>query len=307
MTVFYFNNCHPKCNDKELLSNALHNTLKEYQTLKREFTDEVDGVVSIEIENLQFDTHNFKDVIEFLKEKDIRGYAFQLFNKYPLEQFLDIDNAVNDEDTYEFIVDEDEKLDAFYLKIAFDNSSSLFSLGIHKSVTENQICIKDSTEGSYCLPNLFGQEDNTNFLRNLIQNEINSKQDNFKNLEQFLDSPVTSSKFKKAYNKSSNLLQKEVINSFAQVKKLKDANENVSEVLLKNVTPAAENDIEVFELKIREPQVMRLYFTEHEGKRFLASFEQKPLKDTRTNQQSDHIKSAISMLKQMIKIESLKK
>ncbi|QPH37864.1 hypothetical protein [Pedobacter endophyticus] len=301
MTIFYLNNCYSKCDERETLSSALKDTLLEYKTLKTKYPEEVDGIVSHEIANLSFGKIYLSEIFEMLAEKEQRNYAYSIFNKYPIETFFNIEKALEDTAEYKIKLDE-ESHDAFYLKIAYDNKSLLFSLGISPDFRKNQLLISDSSGTSLSLNNLFGEEPNTDYIEGIILNEINSKKDNLDLLKALAQNPIVSSKFDKAFNKASSAVQVELINGFKKVLELQEKDENIPEQILKHNTE--DENLTLSYLKIRDPEAMRLYFSIVDGQYYLASLEKKPTKKGKSNEQSTHIKNARSMVKQMKKLQN---
>ncbi len=299
MTVFYFNNCHPQCTDKEELANAFTSTLLEYQALKTKYSDEVEGVVSHEITKLSFGDTCLPEIFELLKQKEHRNYAYRIFNKYPIESFFDIEKAFENPKEYKIGFDNDTQ-DAFFLKIAYDNKSVLFSLAISEEIKKNQLEIFSDDEPSLSIDNLFGIKDNTDYVENIILNEINSKKNNLELIKTIAKNAFTSSKFERTFNKVSSGVQIELIVGFQKIIELKEKGEPISEQILKHNNDDAELTLSY--LKIRDPEAMRLYFSVIDGQYYLAALEKKPLKKGKTTEQSTHIKNARSMVIQMKKI-----
>lgn len=300
MTIFYFNNCHPVCNDKEKLSTALSNTLSKYKILKLKYPDEVDGVVSLEIAKLLFGDLSLQDVITTL-EKEQRNYAHSIFNKFPMEYFLDVESALEDSESYEIKLDGNSQ-DAFYLKIAYDNSAVLFSLGLNNELCKNQVIISDTKPTLFELYNLYGADDNCDHIDGIIANELNSKRDNLGIFKSAIGDPVLSSKFIKSFTKVSSDVQKELIDGFKKVLEFEKKGEKIPETILKHNSDDAKLTLSY--LKIRDPQAMRLYFSKLDDQYYIASLEKKPLKERKTTEQSTHMKNARSMVRQMKAITS---
>lgn len=296
MTIFYFNNCHPKCDEKEKLSDALKDTLSEYKILKTKYPEEIDGIVSHEINKVSFGSLGLTDILEMLGEKEQRNYAYSIFNKYPMEAFFNIERAFENPREYNIQL-EGKAYDAFYLKIAHDNKSVLFSLGISNDLRKNQVFISNSDSESLSLDNLYGKRVNTEYIDSIIENEINSKKDNLDLLKTLTANPITSTKFEKTFNKASSIVQLELINGFKKIIDLKKKEENIPEQILKHNTE--DESLTLSYLKIRDPEPMRLYFSIVEDQYYIASLEKKPLKKGKSNEQSTHIKNARSMVKRM--------
>ncbi len=300
MTRFYFNNCHPECNEKEFLSNALRISLREYIKLENKYPNEIQGVVSHETTKISFGTICLAEIVEILEVREERNHAYRIFNKFPLEAFLNIEKSLADSEDYKILL-KDTLHDAFYLKIAFDNQSILFSLGICSDIRKNQLLISDSGGVELLLENLYGDDVNTKYIENIIINEINSKKDNLSLFKTLIHTPIASSKFDKAFSKASSAVQNELINTLKKVLKLQENGENVPEEIFKQNTE--DENITLYYLKIRDPEAMRLYFSIIDDQYYLASLEKKPTKEGKSNEQSDHIKNARSMIRQMKKLK----
>lgn len=191
MTRFYFNNCHPECNEKEYLSHAFKNSLREYIKLENKYPNEIQGIVSHDTTNISFGKTCLSEIIEMLTEREVRNHAYRIFNKSPLEAFFDIEKSLKDSAEYTILLQE-KLYDAFYLKIAYDNQSILFSLGICSDIRKNQLSISHSGDLQLSLENLYGEESNTDYIESVIVNEINSKKDNLDLFKTLTQNPITS-------------------------------------------------------------------------------------------------------------------
>lgn len=302
MKLCYFNDItsFSTINNTDIIE-ALQNTLTEYRNLKKDFNELIDGIVTSD--SLNTITLNnqltLAQSIPLLPSKADREYAYSLFIKYPIEKYFDVEAALNNEHEYYFCFDE-TRIDGLYLKILYDAKGIAFSLGVHSDLQKNFLKIL-SENTTYELENLYGMQKNTEFLKEQLQNIQFEEKSNFDKLLSLFTNSKVSTKFENTFKKSPLVLQEQIIEGFATIIEYRKKSHLIDETLLKDVTPEKEKKYTVKELKIRNPQAKRIYFYESQDTIYLASIENKPLKDNSTTQQSTHINNALSTIKELLK------
>jgi hypothetical protein len=303
MRLFLFNDIMPDSVSEHNIIEALTNSIFEYKILKEEFDEHIDGIISttaLSSISLLNDL-SLATCLSKINNKEIKVYAYSIFTKYPVEQFIEIDSVLTEGKQYTFMLDVEEK-DALFIKIVYKNNGLLFSLNLHKDLAKDYLNIISPGNSDYfSIENLFGCKNNTEVIREVLRTEERGKLENFERLKKILNEPECSDKFKNTFSKVSKEIQNIIIEGFTTILQNKAAGIYTPETLLKDVTPPKELKIAVKELKVRDPIAKRIYFTEHNGKYYLASVENKPLKDRETKEQNIHIKSALSTLKQLLK------
>jgi hypothetical protein len=299
MKLFLFNEIIPSAiSDIEILI-ALKNTVVEYKILKEKYPNYIDGIISSAQLNSINLTENLTlaDILESIDNKEIKAYSFSIFTKYPIENFLDIDTVLAEQNEHCFVLDTNKR-DALFIKIISNRNGILFSLNLHSDLAKDSLVVNSSNSTSFSVDNLYGLKFNTDIIEEIIKNEELSKLGNFDRLKQVLNNPTSSKKFDITFSKMSKEIQDLIIEGFETIINYKKEGFNIPETLLREVTHKSET---IKELKMRDPVAKRLYFKEIDGIYYLASLENKPLKDRQTREQSSHIKNAVSILKELKK------
>lgn len=299
MKLFLFNDIIPNPISNNEIIIALKNTIVEYKILKEKYPDNIDGIVSstqLNSINLTEDL-TLADSLELIDNKEIKDYSFSIFTKYPIENFLDIETVLTEGNNHHFVLNTINK-DALFIKIISNENGILFSLNLHSDLAKDSLVINSSNSTSFSIDNLYGLKPNTEIIEGIIKNEELSKLDSLDKLKKILNNPTSSKKFDNTFNKMSKEIQDLIIEGFETIINHKKEGVNIPETLLKEVTHKNET---IKELKMRDPVAKRLYFKEIDGVYYLASLENKPLKDRLTREQTSHIKNAISILKELKK------
>lgn len=307
MKLFFFNEIVPDSPIQDYIS-ALENSVQQYRNLKVQFPGLIDGIVLSSFSKSVILTEgiNLFQCLDGITNKELKGYSFSLFQKFPIDDYTNIDTVLTEDINYHFHLGI-EKKDALNIKLILNEKGFLFSLNLHADIAKNDLLINSSDGNNFSISNLYGLEENTKTIQEILNSEIVSKLDNFSRLTKLLNiqqivglDPVFSLKFKTKFGKVSKEIQNAIIDGFIYILKCKDDNTNISETILKDVTPKKEKKISVLELKIRKPIPKRIYFTERNSKYYIVSLERKPLKNRATTEQGNHIKNARSLINQLI-------
>lgn len=284
--------------------NAIQKTVKEYNNLYRNFPNDVEGIVTTtDINNIKLSKDiNLSDCLNGIVDRILKGFAYSLFIKHPIDDYSDVNIFLEENIEYHLILEEN-KIDAMYVKLAFNTDGILFSLKLHNDFAKDSLKIIASDDSTFEIDNLYGDSNNTKYIKNAIQKDIESRAGNFERLKLILDKFVFSTKFTKEFESVSREVQEAVIEGFRFIKECKNNNTNIEETILRDVTPPKENEISLKELKLRKPIPKRIYFSEIDGKYYIASLEKKPLKDGKSKEQDNHIKSANSRIKELKRMD----
>lgn len=295
MHNFCFNDCIPKDVGQTEAIKALSDTLKEYDNVKSEFPNEVEGVfTSQQPSKIMLGSSALIDCITQL-EYDKQTIAFDAFTKHPIDKLLESDDDDLLENEYIIKVG-DTSYDAMSAKVAADNDGILFSLGLHKDLKKNVIDIISNANATIQIDNLFGETKNTNYIINLIKQAIRAKLGNFEKLLEIVGNNVYSDRFERAFKKASKPIQDSVIEHFQKAIERNGYSPFYADGdLIKDVSPQ-KSKYSVFELRIFSPVAYRVYFHEGTDKIYLALMEKKPPSST----QNAHIKRATRIIRELI-------
>jgi hypothetical protein len=304
MKFFLLNEIVPENISNIQFSKGLENTLKEYKILKDNFKEAIDGIVTSSVleDIILTDGFTLADSLKNIENIDIRKYGYGVLTKYPVEAYLPTEEILEAGVEHSFFLNTVEK-DAFFLKVIYDTQGVSFTLNLHADLSKNALPIySENKQDVYLVENLFGLKENTQYIRELIEKEEQSKLGNFEKLLDILNQPTYSNKLELAFKKESKEVQNAIIEGFKTIIDNNKKGINLSETLLKDVTPTKEKKFNVKELKTRDPRAKRLYFSVVNDQYYLASLEDKPLKDRKTNEQKAHIKNAHSKLSEWLSI-----
>lgn len=287
---------------KNELISALENTLREYKLLKDEYPLVIDGIIThnvLDSINLNEGGLKLSDCLNFISDQSLKRFAYRVFTKYSLEEnfvIFDDQNLINNSF---FITIGGQKYNALNPKIVSENDGTLFSLLLHKHLSQNNLNIYDNSGNNYIVYNLFGRDDNTQYIRNIINNSIFIKSNNWDKLLLVVGKSEFSTKSKRNFDKSSLQIQEAIIARFQAAKDRKGISFFFADgTLIKDVTAEKETEIKVYELRIFDPVAYRVYFYETENVMYLGLIEPKP----QPKVQSSHISTATSIIKELVKL-----
>lgn len=264
----YFNECLPQNQVVDQLAVALKETAMAYAYLKNRHPS-LEGIVSTLHWNsivLNDAGITLGDCIKNISDRSVRNLICSWLVHYPVHAFLD--ETINEADLVEqsytvSIAGKDHP--ATNLAIACNNGAFLFSLGIHADLRKNELTLVG--EGDKILPvcNLFSNEQaNVASVEQFIYEAEDSSLSITEKIDRLLGGRVKRTKaYIQAFNKQGLALQQAI---FDRLKSAKDNN-------LLDFT--VDNDIfrrtigydkkektygAVYELRIREPKEIRIYF-----------------------------------------------
>jgi hypothetical protein len=303
MVHFYFNDCYPSTEREDLLVKLLEDSISHYSKIKKEYAEFIVGIITyarpkeIILKNQNF---SLADCIKYLK-KDSRKFAYASFNKYPIEDYLalnDIDSLISG--TYTITLDK-TSYNALNSKIVQENNGSLFSIPVVKDLRNNILTIQEqNTSNPYEVNNLYGEASNTEYLLNFVRDEFLESLYGFDKFRALIGNCSYLERFKDDYNSLSSSIQKKLIDTIENAinRKLPTRFSSDNDVI-KDITPDKEKSIKIYELRIFTPATIRLYFYETTTKIYFGGLEKKP----KPRVQNQDILNAISTIKGLIAMD----
>lgn len=264
----YFNECLPQNQVVDQLAVALKETAMAYAYLKNRHPS-LEGIVSTLHWNsivLNDAGITLGDCIKNISDRSVRNLICSWLVHYPVHAFLD--ETINEADLVEqsytvSIAGKDHP--ATNLAIACNNGTFLFTLGIHSDLRKNELTLVG--EGDKTLPvcNLFSNEQaNVASVEQFINEAENSSLSITEQIDCLLEGRVRrTNAYIRTFNKQGTAIQQAILD---RLKSAKDNN-------LLDFT--VDNDIfrrtigydkkektygAVYELRIREPKEIRIYF-----------------------------------------------
>ena len=296
--LFFLNDCIPSTIEKYLFVDMLSNSLIEFNKLIEMDIDVSRGIVTHKQPLLckyNDDQYNLQDLIDLIEDKTLRRLAYSFFLRFPIGEPY-YDDSSEELLTEKYLVTvEEEEFNALNLAIVQKSDGFLLSPAISENLKVHPINIRNETGLVLNVPNLFGEELNTEIIRDFIIERNKIDLNLFEKFLTVFDKPIHSKQFKKDFESLSINSKQLVINHFDQaIKRNLPSKFSADGNLIKDVTPTKKK-CDVFELRVRKNKELRVYFNESNGNVFFASIGFK-----NNNQQDQDIKSAHSAIYKLI-------
>ncbi|TSD67625.1 hypothetical protein FFF34_009630 [Inquilinus sp. KBS0705] len=308
MNLFYLNTLTPDGITHEVISSAFSATYSEYNTLKKKYPDDVDGIVTVtDAQQVMLSADNFSLAMCIGSlDRTMRSAAYSAFTKYPFNShFIEANEEEMIMNDYTLLVGLNPK-DAYYLKVVADNAGYAFSMGLNEELRVHPLSIPGSDGSITELNNLYGEPANTNEIEKIIVLARREKLGNFERLLDISGDNHFSPKFQNGFEKLDADTQMAVISRVEKAIKRDGTSKFFPDNdLIKDVTPDNEKEINVCELRIFNPAAYRLYFYETKTEVIFASIDKKPTKEGKTKEQDNQIKNAASTIKQTLILNGL--
>lgn len=304
MYQFCFNDCIPNTASEHSFTQCFVETLKEYNDVKKEYPEEVDGIVtSVSINDFILNAqlnYNLATCVSAMPDKDLRTLAYRIFTKHPIEKHY---AEINEEDLlqndYTINIDGTNHT-AINPVIVSVNNGVLFTLGLHQDLRKDVLKIISNTEATVDVNNLFGLAENTTYIKEIIKQSTIDKLENFEKLLAIIGTNTYSPRFKKSFDGLSSQVQESILEHFEAAK----ARNGVTPFFADNdlIKDVSQEGIafRVFELRIFKPVPFRVYFYEGQTRTYLAMVEKKPA----DKKQDNHIDAATSIISQIRLMEN---
>lgn len=304
MHKFYYNECLPPVtvylND---FATLLGNTITEFDILvKKDIGVEPGIILEKEVSQTINCGNNLKDAILAIPNREQRTLAFEYFTRYPIQHCFNSD-GIEDQ-----LLEEDynlEEVDATNLAIAKYNDFFLFTVAVDNSLKNNTIQINGKSQ-KLTIDNLFGENQNTQYIESQIIKINAASLDLFEQLKIELKNSVSTLTFEKAYKSANSDVQQSIIDCFIEAPKRGLVTtyfpDNRKGGLIKDVTP---NDntkkAKVYELRVYSPVALRVYFFELNERVYLSSIGYKNEYKKKNSAQSKDINRALINIDKLIK------
>ena len=264
----YFNECLPQNQVVDQLAVALKETAMAYADLKKRHPS-LGGIVSTSHCNsivLNDAGITLGDCIKKISDSSVRNLIYAWLVNYPVHAFLD--ETINEADLVEqsytvSIAGKDHP--ATNLAIACNNGAFLFSLGIHADLRKNELTLVG--EGDKILPvcNLFSNEQaNVASVEQFIYEAEDSSLSITEKIDRLLGGRVKRTKaYIQAFNKQGLAIQQAIFDRLKRAKDLNLLDFQVDDDIFRHTKGYDKMEKTygaVYELRIREPKEIRIYF-----------------------------------------------
>lgn len=264
----YFNECIPRNKVVDQYAAALQETSKAYALLKGGHPS-LEGIVSTATwSRIMMNDAGITlgDCIMKMGSRTLRNLVCSWLTHYPVRAYLDetIHEDELIEQDYTLTVSE-TNYPAMNLAIARYNGIFLFTLGVHPDIRKNELILEGAGDKTVTVSSLYGNEQsNTAYIEQLIIESENSSLSIVEQIDQLLDGRV---KRTKAYMQSFSKLG--IANQQAILERLKEAKEKglldfkVDNDIFRRTSGYDKKEKyygAVYELRVREPKEIRIYF-----------------------------------------------
>jgi hypothetical protein len=301
MHKFYFNDCLPKCESQYDFIQHFSKTLIEFNTLKEEGHLGIEKAIitdRLPSEIFLGNAYSLQDTIENIRDSNLKRLAFSLFNKYPIDRYFNVSEAIIEKiwsHNFGLTIDQQD-YDALNIAIVGENRGFLFTVPIHNDLKQHTLSLKPKEAGDALLiHNLYGHEDNTLVIKNKIEALNAESLSIFGKLQFTLKQCIYAAHFERDFSKLSLLEQQSIIDEFEKAKGRGLITPFFPDTkIIKDVTPNNPK-CKVLELRVYAPTALRVYFNETVDNVFLSSICLKSNPD-----QSSDIKKAHGILHKLI-------
>ena len=303
MYRFCFNDCIPNAASQHSLTQCLVETLTEYVEVKKDYPEEVDGIVTtVSINDFLLNrqlNYNLASCVSGMPDKDLRTMAYRIFTKHPIEKYfaeIDEEDLLHKDYTIKIAGTNHTAINPVIVSV---NNGVLFTLGLHQDLRKNILEVSSNANATVNINNLFGHAVNTTYIKELIKQSLTDKLGNFEKLLAIIGNCSYSSRFRRSFDGLPLQVQLSVIEHFRAARLRKGVTPFFSDNnLVKDVSKEGMT-FRVFELRIFKPVSFRVYFCEGNTRTYLAIVEKKPAE----RKQDNHINAAISIISQLLSMQ----
>lgn len=286
MIYAYFNDCLPRNLTIKTYANALEQTARGLKSLYDKMPEGeniIGGIITnSEISQYLLDGNNIslEHCLKQINDRDLRSLLFSWMTNYPETAFFKEkidDEAILSED-YHLIFD-DDKQNAINLILAKINGAFLLSLNLHKVLGVSSIEVQGNNK-NVAVDNLYGKEkENINFIAQVIKSAYKDTLDTQQQIEAILQKFVKHNCYDTEYSKLSNIEQNAILKRWKEAKEKSLLNPFMpdKDVIKKTEGPEKQerNIGPVYELRVRKPRELRVYFQYENGIYYLLDIKDK--------------------------------
>ena len=264
----YFNECLPPNQVLEQYVVALQDTALAYVSLKKQHKN-LDGIVtSVELNSMLMSNKGISlgDCIKKIENQDVRRFICSWLINYPVREYLD--ETINEDD----LIEQSYTLSiggtdypATNLAIAYYNGIFLFTLGIHEDLRKNELTLVGAGDKSLSVCNLFSQQpENVTFVEQFIIDAENSTLSITEQIDKLFGGRVKRTKsYCQTFSKLATSNQQAILDRLKRAKELKLLDFKVDDDIFRHTRGFDKKENfygPVYELRIREPKEIRIYF-----------------------------------------------
>ena len=264
----YFNECLPRNQVVEQYASALQDTALAYASLKKRHNN-LEGIVSTVEWNsilMSDDGISLGDCIKKIANHAVRRSICSWLINYPVREYLD--ETINEDDLIEqsyTLSIAGTEYPATNLAIAHYNGIFLFTLGIHEDLRKNILTLVGAGDKSLSVCNLYSQQpENVAFVEQFITDAENSVLSITEQIDRLLAGRVKrTNAYCQAFSKLGEANQQAILERLNKAKELDLLDFKVDDDIFKHTRGFDKKESyygPVYELRVREPKEIRIYF-----------------------------------------------
>lgn len=264
----YFNECFPRDQVAEQYASALQSTAKAYASLKSKHPG-LEGIVSTVDWNTMIMNDagiSLRDCIEKVGSRALRNLISSWLTHYPVRDYLD--ETINEDDLIEqsYTLSVAEKdYPATNLAIAYNNGIFLFTLGVHQDLCKNELTLKGIGEKTVSVSNLYGDDPaNVAFIERLITDSEIISLTISEQIDRLLGGRVKrTSAYQQSFSKLGAGNQQAILDRLKEAEEQKLLDFKVDNDIFRHTSGYDKKEKfygPVYELRVREPKEIRIYF-----------------------------------------------
>lgn len=264
----YFNECIPQNQVVDLLAAALEETTEAYLTLKERHPS-LDGVVlssyrgSLVLSDTGF---TLGDCIHKIGKRSMRTLIYSLLVNYPVRDFLD--ETINEADLVEqsyTVSIAGTNYPATNLAIACNNGAFLFTFGIHADLRKNSLTLVGTGGKILSVCNLFSNNQaNVASVEQFLKEKENTALSITEQIDSLLGGRVKrTNAYIQTFNKQGTAIQHAILDRLKSAEALNLLDFKVDNDIFRHTKGYDKKEKTygaVYELRIRQPKEIRIYF-----------------------------------------------
>lgn len=264
----YFNECLPRNQVVEQYAMALQDTALAYASLKKQHIN-LEGIVfPVEWNSMLMNDEgvSLRDCLMKIQNPSVRNLVYSWLKNYPVRGYLD--ETINEDDlieqSYTLSVAGTE-YPATNLAIAHYNGIFLFTLGIHEDLRKNELALVGSSDKSLSVCNLYSQQtENVVFVEQFITDAENSALSITEQIDKLLGGRVKRTKvYCQTFSKLGEANQQAILDRLRRAQELNLLDFKVDDDIFRHTSGFDKKEKyygSVYELRIRDPKEIRIYF-----------------------------------------------
>ena len=301
----YFNECLPRDQVVDQYAAALQESSQAYALLKIKHPT-LEGIVSTATWSSMMMNEagiTLGDCIKKMGNRTLRSLVCSWLTHYPVRAYLD--ETVNEDDLVErdyTLTVSGTKYLAMNLAIAHYNGIFLFTLGVHKDLCKNELTLNGKGGKTLTVSNLYGNEpENVAYIEQLITESENSSLSISEKIDQLLDGRVIrTNAYMQSFSKLGTSNQQAILDRLKEAKGKGLLDFKVDNDIFRHTSGYDKKEKyygAVYELRVREPKEIRIYFQFVDNMYYILSMGWKG-----TDQNAD-IRQAFERIKQLRQIK----